>query len=171
MKNRLIRLSRVASMSVLVAVAAVLCCYAVSGTPLVAEVEGASMEPGYRSGDVYACVPGWSVGEAAVLDDPGRDRVLVKRVIAEGPCHVAWDSAGAISVDGVLLEEPYARYGDGRPGECDVPEGQVFVAGDNRHVSYDSRSFGPIDGKSIRGRFLMMIGSGAGEEDDDEAHP
>lgn len=145
--------------------------YAVSGTPLIARVEGASMEPGYGSGDVYACVPGWREGEAAVLDDPNQDRVLVKRIVAVGPCHVSWDEDGALRVDGIMLDEPYARYGAGRPGECDVADGQVFVAGDNRHASYDSRSFGPVDAGCIRGRFLAKLKQGDGGGEPDEADP
>lgn len=169
--GRLIKASKIAAAFAAAAATAVLCCYAISGTPLFAQVEGASMEPGYESGDVYLCAPGWSLGEAVVLDDPGQDRVLVKRAVAVGPCRVEWDSAGAIRVDGVLLDEPYARYGDGAPGECDVPAGQVFVAGDNRRVSYDSRSFGAVDKDSIRGRFFTMLKHEPGGGGQDEADP
>lgn len=165
MIRKILKLSGNAATLALTIAAAALLWYAVSGTPVIARVEGASMEPGYSSGDTYLCAPGWSVGETAVLDDPTRSRVLIKRVIAEGPCRVSWDEDGTISVDGVGLNEPYAAYGHGKAGECDVPAGCLFVAGDNRSVSYDSRSFGAVSENLVHGRPVLLVMRGGQEKD------
>ena len=161
MRRKIIKIFENAATLAVSAAVIVMLGYAISGTPVIAQVEGASMEPGYLSGDAYICAPGWDIGEAAVLNDPSRSRILVKRVVAEGPCRVSWDENGAISVDGSVLYEPYARYGPGSAGECDVPEGYLFVAGDNRHVSYDSRSFGAVPPESVRGKPVLQIRYGS----------
>lgn len=141
-----------------VSVSAVLLVYAVSGTPLIAVVHGSSMSPGRLQGDVCACAPGWDDGDVAIVRDPTRDRVLVKRVVAIGPCDVSWTSDGHILINGQPFDEPYASYGTGiEPGGCHVASGQVFVAGDNRGASMDSRSFGPVSENMVRGRVLACL--------------
>lgn len=119
-------------------------------------VPSASMAPTLEAGDVLladratrgTAEPGQVVvfdgrGYFAPSDDDG-GRYWVKRVIAVGGQRVqCCDPDGAILIDGVPLEEPYLPPGT-EPGTIEfdllVPEGRMFVLGDNRSDSTDSRS-------------------------------
>jgi len=93
-------------------------------------------------------------------------RTLVKRVIAlEGQTVDLRE--GFVYVDGVKLDEPYTL---GRPSlplstaggveiayPYEIPKGCVWVMGDNRTDSADSRYFGPIDSSSVTGRGIFVI--------------
>ncbi len=65
-------------------------------------------------------------------------------------------------VDGVERQEPYAvyKYGPDAPrrdfGPFTVPKGHILVFGDNRDDSYDSRYWGPLDKKFLRGKALFI---------------
>jgi signal peptidase I len=64
-------------------------------------------------------------------------------------------------VDGVLKEEPFSKYVFGsRPdrhfGPFTVPEGHIFMMGDNRDNSADSRAWGPLDKKLISGKAMFI---------------
>lgn len=121
-------------------------------TPL-ARVSGNSMRPTLRPGDLVVTRPaGWGVrsGQVVVLTHPdptGRPRRYVKRIAA-----VAGDTvemaAGRVSVNGVAHDPgdaPEASY----RATWTVPAGHVWVLGDNRAASSDSRvwerPFVPLD--------------------------
>ncbi len=92
-------------------------------------------------------------GDVIVFHSPvvaGED--LVKRVIAVGGDTVSI-SNGVLYVNGVAQDEPYLLEQDfaGEYPEAVIPEGQLFVMGDNRNNSGDSRFFGPIDRKLVLG--------------------
>lgn len=91
------------------------------------------------------------------------DKPLVKRVIAtEGQTLRIDFDTNQIYVDGQLIDEPYIQ-GDTIKGNIDIPEvvpqGKVFVLGDNRPVSLDSRyhEVGLIDENSIIGKAQFVI--------------
>lgn len=89
---------------------------------------------------------------------------IVKRIIATAGQTVSIDfEEGIVYVDGIALDEPYIAELTTRPldfsSEVTVPEGCVFVMGDNRNESRDSRddSIGFIDEREIMGRALIRI--------------
>jgi len=100
-------------------------------------------------------------GDVVVLDDPtGNVPTLIKRVIAvEGQTIDIED--GSVIVDGKRLDEPYTHGKRTEPGPVPlpltIPEGYVWVMGDNRPNSTDSRSFGPVPMSSVHGKAVLRI--------------
>ena len=96
------------------------------------------------------------IGEALGLSTP--ESALIKRVIAvEGELIEIADNA--VMIDGVAIDEPYlngsVRMGDFGP--LVVPDGHIFVMGDNRNASEDSRRFGPVPVDDIIGRAFVRV--------------
>ena len=95
---------------------------------------------------------------------------IVKRVIATGGQTVDIDfETGAVYVDGTLLEEDYINeltfVEEGTEFPLTVPEGSIFVMGDNRNHSSDSRdaSLGTVDTRYVIGRAVILAFPGADE--------
>ncbi len=84
--------------------------------------------------------------------------VLIKRVIGL-PGERIWASGGQVYIDGRRLVEPYLPRGTFTSsfGPLTVPAGKVFVMGDNRGDSLDSRVFGPIPVSHIVGRAIWKV--------------
>lgn len=108
------------------------------------------------------------VGDIVVFNRPPQvklpDPVLVKRVIGLPGDHLVL-RRGLVYIDGKRLREPYlnkkcgprpTRPTNGR-SHWTIPRGDVFVMGDNRCDSYDSRDFGPIPESSIIGRAFAIV--------------
>lgn len=95
---------------------------------------------------------------------------LIKRVVAL-PGETITFANGQVFIDGALLDEPYLAPDmatlakapipncDNAPvrDTCIVPEGRVFVMGDNREESRDARFFGPIEVDTIIGRAFLKV--------------
>jgi len=97
-------------------------------------------------------------GDVVVLTSPMSSKEdLVKRVVAVGGDTVAVHD-GALYVNGIRKNEPYLRDRDitGEYPETKIRPGQVFVLGDNRNNSIDSRYFGPISTNTIIGEAFAV---------------
>ena len=143
-------------------------------------VEGDSMLPTLRNGD-WVAVSGLSLnidrGDVVISTQPWERNVpIVKRVIAVGGDTVDIDfSSGNVYVNGEILNEPYINspttlsYDVKFP--VTVPEGHVFLMGDNRGDSLDSRSshIGFVDERYILGEvYLRLFPTGDWKIDDYE---
>jgi signal peptidase I len=134
-------------------------------------VKGSSMEPTLESGEwlfvnkaiTYIRSP--KRGEVVILKEPDAQQAiahpyLVKRVVAVAGDKVE-TTRGILYINGNQLQEPYTdtTVEDGDFGPVLVPQGQLFVMGDNRHPfgSSDSRSFGTIPISFIEGRAEWII--------------
>ncbi len=128
-----------------------------------------SMEPTLRIGDrVLVNKLSYKMhdinrGDIVVFERPPDEppdaiKDLIKRVIAL-PGETISSENGHVFIDGRPLEEPYLEPGtltENLPPTL-VPEGRIFVMGDNRGDSRDSRYFGPIDEDLVVGRAFVRI--------------
>lgn len=101
------------------------------------------------------------VGDIVVLDDPtGSVPTLIKRVIAVGGQTVDLVD-GQVTIDGVPMDEPYTHGLPSEPQSISlpytVPEGSVWLMGDYRTNSQDSRYFGAVPLQSVRGEAFFRF--------------
>ncbi len=100
-------------------------------------------------------------GDVVVFDHPasldnGQGNEFVKRVIATGSESVQARN-GSVIVNGVPLQEPYVVGTTLDFGPVTVPDGYLFVMGDNRNHSSDSRVFGAIPESTVNGSVFSRV--------------
>ena len=115
------------------------------------QVLGQSMEPNLHSTQrvvvekvTYRFSHGPRRGDIVVIDLPEQSEMLIKRVVGL-PGETIEVRNGQVYIEGELLDEPWTvRPGGGSYGPKVIPPLHVFVMGDNRGASNDSRNFGPV---------------------------
>ena len=128
------------------------------------QVSGFSMAPHITSGEVVLInTIAYRLGKPARGDviafrhNAPSPETYIKRVIGLPGDRVRIDS-GRVIVNGVALEEPYVRFADRRTfNEVTVPENSLYVLGDNRADSDDSRFWGFVQQDQVLGKVFAGI--------------
>lgn len=150
------------TVSLLLVVAAVAVLVSTVWMPVL-QIYGSSMSPALQDGQVVIAVKGSHFTTGDVVAFYYNNKILIKRVIASSGDWVDIQADGTVFVNGEELNEPYIS--EKALGECDlsfpyqVPESKIFVMGDHRSVSVDSRSsaVGCVAQEQIVGRVLFRI--------------
>ena len=146
----------------LITVAAVAVLVATLWLPVL-QIYGASMAPTLRDGDIVVSLKSSEFQPGDVVAFYYNNKILVKRVIASSGQWVDIKEDGTVYVDGQVLDEPYLE--EKAFGDCSislpyqVPDERIFVMGDHRSVSVDSRNteVGCVSQEQIVGKIVFRI--------------
>lgn len=160
-RKRYYRILR-STLSTLITVAAVAVLVATLWMPVL-KIYGASMSPTLTDGEIILSRKTSKFVPGDIVAFYYNNKILVKRVIGRAGDWIDIDEEGTVYVNQIELKEPYLT--EKALGECDielpyqVPDGRIFVMGDHRSVSVDSRSsaIGSISQEQIVGRITFRI--------------
>lgn len=147
---------------VLVVVAAVAILVATLWLPVL-QISGNSMTPTIRDGEIVFSLKYSDMEPGDIIAFYYNNKILVKRVICGAGDWIDIDRDGTVYVNGEELEEPYLA--EKSLGDCDielpyqVPDGKIFVMGDHRSTSVDSRNtvIGCVAQEQIVGRIAFRV--------------
>ena len=150
------------TVSALVIVAAVAVLVSMLALPVL-QVVGESMTPLLHQGEIVIAPRGTAFQKGDVIAFYFNNKILVKRVIANAGEWVNIDADGNVFINDEPLEEPYLT--EKALGDCNitlpyqVPDGKIFVMGDHRSTSSDSRNtaVGCVAQEQIVGRVMLRV--------------
>lgn len=146
----------------LITVAAVAVLVATLWMPVL-QIYGSSMTPTLEDGEIVVSVKSKSFKQGEIIAFYYNNKILIKRVIAVSGEWVNMEEDGTVFVNDEELDEPYISekaYGDTNIDfPYQVPESKIFVMGDHRDVSADSRNtaVGNISQEQILGKIIFRI--------------
>ena len=160
--RRSYRSTLLSTVSALVIVAAVAVLVSMLALPVL-QVVGESMTPLLHQGEIVIAPRGTAFQKGDVIAFYFNNKILVKRVIANAGEWVNIDADGNVFINDEPLEEPYLT--EKALGDCNitlpyqVPDGKIFVMGDHRSTSSDSRNtaVGCVAQEQIVGRVVLRV--------------
>ncbi|MBQ6373375.1 MAG: signal peptidase I [Clostridia bacterium] len=156
------RATLLSTVSALVIVAAVAVLVSMLWLPVL-QVVGESMTPSLCEGEIIISPKGSKFQKGDIIAFYYNNKILVKRVIANAGEWVNIDPNGNVFINDVPLDEPYVT--EKAFGDCNitlpyqVPDGKIFVMGDHRATSSDSRNtaVGCVAEEQIVGRVMLRV--------------
>lgn len=126
-------------------------------------VTGSSMEPTLHPKEIVVCLKSSRFQSGDLVAFYYNNKVLLKRVIGTAGDTIEIDDSGNVFVNGSQLDEPYITKKS--LGQCDidfpfqVPDNRIFVMGDNREASVDSRTtaVGCIADEYVIGKVFLRV--------------
>ena len=146
----------------LITVAAIAVLVATLWLPVL-QIFGSSMTPTLSDGEIVFSVKTTDLKQGDIVAFYYNNRILIKRMIAKQGDWVNIDEEGNVYVNGELLDEPYLT--EKALGDCNielpyqVPDGRIFVIGDHRATSVDSRNtaVGCVAQEQIVGKIIFRV--------------
>lgn len=125
------------------------------------QVNGSSMMPTLADGEIVILRQTKEIEKGDIIGFYYGGKILLKRVTGSAGDEIDIDQEGNVYVNGTVIDEPYVS--EKKRGKCDqdfpyqIPEEMVFVLGDNRAVSIDSRmkSIGCVEKGQIVGKVVL----------------
>ncbi len=146
----------------LVVVAAIAILVATLWLPFL-RIYGTSMAPTLQDGEIICCLKTSDFKAGDIAAFYYNNKLLVKRVVGQPGDWVNMDEEGNVYVNDILLDEPYLAEKALGDGDIElpyqVPDGKLFVLGDHRSTSVDSRhsTVGCISQEQIVGKIFIRI--------------